>query len=161
MAGLKILRDKATESEASFRVTDYPMHYFAAIRARNQENLAPKLTAIDLTPIEWRILATIRDRKRCTVNEIADVTSVDRFKVSRGLKALSEKGLVADDEDTADRRRRRSVLTADGERAYLEAFKIVRQVYLQNFDGISDEEFATLMRLLRRIKDNVFRTEAY
>lgn len=92
---------------------------------------------------------------------IAPVGTLSSVKVSRGLKALSEKGLVADDEDTADRRRRRSVLTADGERAYLEAFKIVRQVYLQNFDGISDEEFATLMRLLRRIKDNVFRTEAY
>lgn len=161
MSKLDMLRNKGDEPSEPFRITDFPMHYFAAIQTRNQENIIPKLAAIDLSPMEWRILATLNDRERCTVNEIADVTATDRFKVSRAIKTLTDKGLVTEQDDTTDRRRRRAVLTPDGAQAFARAFDVMKGVYLKNFDGISDEEFDVLMRLLRRIKDNVYRTEAY
>lgn len=159
MSKLEMLRKE--EASDAFRLTDFPMHYFAAIQSKNQDNLDGKLAACGLSPMEWRILATLHQRAPCTVSDISDITTVDRFRVGRGLKTLMDKGFVANKEDRSDRRRRRIVLTTDGKQAYQNAFTIMREVYLSNFEGVTDEEYDQLMRLLRRIKDNVFRSESY
>lgn len=147
--------------KGSFRITDYPMHYFAAIQKRNQVNLARKLEHIELSPLDWRIIAALQDHGSMTINDLSEATVFDRFKVARGVNDLVGRGYLNDAPRARDGRSRRVVLSEDGQRKYHETFNVVAEVYRANFAGLSDAEFNQLMQLLRRIKDNVYRTEGY
>ena len=144
-----------------FRFFDYPMHYFAAIQVKNQANVARLLAAVSLSPIEWRVLATVRERKNQTVNDIAAVTAFDRFKVSRCVLTLTDRGFLRQNKAANDRRQVRTELTPEGMKKFSQALVIIKRVYLNNLDGVSEEEFNILMRLMRRIKDNVNRSELF
>lgn len=144
-----------------FRFSDYPMHYFAAIQRRNQVNLERELEKIDISPIEWRVIGALHERGGLTVNDLTEITVYDRFKVSRCLTRLIERGLVAEAQGEFDKRRKRSVLTEAGQEKFCAAVEIVSKVYMVNLNGITEDELQTLMRLLRRIKDNVYRVEGY
>jgi DNA-binding MarR family transcriptional regulator len=157
---LERLRQPGGAGEA-FRFSDYPMHYFAAIQRRNQVNLERELEKIDITPIEWRVIGALHERGGLTVNDLTEITVFDRFKVSRCLSRLTERGLVHECQTDLDKRRKRSVLSDAGLEKFRAAVAIVSKVYLVNLDGISEEELETLMRLLQRIKDNVHRVEKY
>ena len=144
-----------------FRFSDYPMHYFAAIQRRNQVNLERELEKIDISPIEWRVIGALHERGGLTVNDLTEITVYDRFKVSRCLTRLIERGLVTEGQGEFDKRRKRSVLTEAGQEKFRAAVEIVSKVYLVNLKGLTEDELQTLMRLLRRIKDNVYRVEGY
>lgn len=153
---------KSLDSESNeFRLTDFPMHYFAAIQRRNQINLGRTLESIGLTPMEWRILAALHGRKKMAIGDLAEVTVLDRFKIGRCLGRLIANGLVEEIPSSRDKRKKRSTLTPAGIAKFKEAAALVSQVYLANFEGLSEDEMSTLMSLLRRIKDNVFRAEEY
>ena len=143
------------------RFSDYPMHYFAAIQRRNQVNLERELERIDISPVEWRVLGALHERGGLSVNDLTELTVIDRFKASRCIRRLVERGLVIEGQGEMDQRRRRSQLTEAGRQKYREAVAIVSKVYLVNLDGLTEEDLVTLMRLLTRIKDNVFRVEGY
>lgn len=158
------LLEKLRRAEATsdlFRFADYPMHYFAAIQRRNQINLERKLEPIEISPIDWRILGALHERPGLTVNDLTEITVLDRFKISRCLGRLIERGLVKEGSTDHDRRRKRSFLTDAGVQKFRAAHQIVSDVYLVNLDGITEDELAVLMRLLQRIKDNVYRVEGY
>lgn len=144
-----------------FRFSDYPMHYFAAIQRRNQVNLERELERIDISPIEWRVIGALHERGGLAVNDLTEITVYDRFKVSRCLTRLTERGLVAEGQGEFDKRRKRSFLTDAGQQKFKDAVKIVSKVYLVNLEGVTEDELRTLMRLLQLIKDNVYRVERY
>lgn len=158
---LENLKREVRSKDDDFRLTDYPMHYFAAIQARNQTNVERVLAEIDLTPVDWRVLAALHAREGQKIGEIADVTALDRFKVSRCITRLTEMGLVERNDEDGDRRRIRLTLTSAGHSKFEAALSIMKRVYLTNLEGISEEDFETLMRLLRHIKDNVYRVEEF
>lgn len=161
MAGL-LERLARTESEGDgFRFSDYPMFYFAAIQRRNQINLERELERIEMSPIEWRVIGALHERDGLAVNDLTEITVLDRFKVSRCIKRLIDRGWVQDGQGEVDKRRKRSFLTEAGRAKYREAVAIVSKVYLVNLDGVSEDDLAILMRLLQRIKDNVYRVEGY
>lgn len=158
---LESLKMEVHPGDESFRLTDYPMHYFAAIQVRNQTNVERVLAEIGVTPVDWRVLAALHVRAGQKIGEIADVTALDRFKVSRCMTRLTDMGLVERDDGDGDRRRIRLRLTQAGREKYEAALAIVKRVYLTNLRGLSEEDFETLMRLLRHIKDNVYRVEGF
>lgn len=144
-----------------FRFADYPMHYFAAIQRRNQINVERKLEAINISPVDWRVLGALHEHPGLTVSDLTEITVIDRFKVSRCLGRLSERKLVEERTADQDRRRRRTFLTEAGLATYRDAYGIMSQVYLANFDGLSEADLEVLMTLLQKIKDNVYRVEGY
>ena len=158
---LENLSKQEENGSVDFRFFDYPMHYFAAIQVKNQANVARLLAAVSLSPIEWRVLATVRERKNQTVNDIAAVTAFDRFKVSRCVLTLTDRGFLRQNKAANDRRQVRTELTPEGMKKFSQALVIIKRVYLNNLDGVSEEEFEILMRLMRRIKDNVNRSELF
>ncbi len=149
------------EKEEVFRVTDFPMHYFAAIQRQNFANMSRIMARIGITPLEWRVLAVLGERDSQTINEITAIVVEDRSKVSRVISKMTTSGMVVRDTASADNRRAAVRLTETGTAKLQEALVLVRHVYARNLDGLTEDELALLMKLLRRIKDNVFRIEAY
>ncbi len=147
--------------DLEFRLMDYPMHYFAAIQTRNQINVSRVLEPIGIDPLEWRVLATLSQRSSTSIKEISEVTAIDRFKVSRVIKRLTERRMISDNVDIRNKRTRPISITKEGAEKYQEALAIMKKVYLANFDGLSEQEFVVMMGLLRRIKDNINRVEGF
>jgi MarR family transcriptional regulator, organic hydroperoxide resistance regulator len=128
----KSARDpSARPVSATYRIADYPMHYFAAIQRQNQINLGHSLRKHGLSVPMWRALSALHDRDGQTIGQI-------------------ERENLPDD--------RRAVLirlSATGKKLFANTLPSVLEHYRHLLHGLSDVDFKTLMRLLRRIKANV------
>jgi len=90
-----------------------------------------------LTPVQFEVLLYVDSSSpSCSVSDVAHFMVVDKSTSSRVLRGIEEKGLIAMDPDPEDRRKRRVLLTSDGEEivndcrdAWLEVEKDVRAKY--------------------------------
>ena len=90
-----------------------------------------------------------------TQSEIADQLSVQGATVTNMLKRMEEAGLVSRQRDLDDNRLVRVYLTEAGrnkERSIAEQFVKVEQAM---FEGLTQEDRASLRRILRRMLDNM------
>jgi DNA-binding MarR family transcriptional regulator len=153
------IEDQSAEADI-YRVTDFPLHYMASIQRRNFESMRRALRPHGVTPQEWRILATLAERDGQGVSELAEIAVVERTRTSRIVDGMEQRGLVRKEAHGADRRITIIVLTEAGRAKLREILPIVRKVHGYLWHGLSRTEFDALMKALRKIKDNAFRTEA-
>lgn len=152
-------RDKAASAvidpvPARYRITDYPMHYFAVIQRQNQANLARILRSAGLSVQMWRALSALYDQNAQTIGQIADMTVLDRSSLGRLLEEMAADGLVVRESPADDRRAVLIRLSATGRRRFESVLPRVQTHYRRLLHGVSGEDFATLMRVLRRVKAN-------
>jgi DNA-binding MarR family transcriptional regulator len=141
-------------AERAYRITDFPMHYFAAIQRQNQLNLARALREIGLNVPMWRALSALHQKDGQTIGEIAQLAVLDRSSLGRLLDDMAKEGLV-DREPLPDDRRALAIrLSTKGRRKFEAGRSLVERHYNGVLQGVSAEDFETLMRVLRRIKAN-------
>jgi MarR family transcriptional regulator, organic hydroperoxide resistance regulator len=140
--------------ETPYRITDYPMHYFAAIQRQNQLNLARALRDIGVSVPMWRALSALRHKDGQTIGELAQLTVLDRSSLGRLLDEMARDRLVEREPLPDDRRALLVSLSAKGHRTFEQALAIARRHYREVYKGITPEEFEMLMRVLQRIKAN-------
>ena len=143
-----------TGARATYRIADFPMHYFAAIQRQNQFNLGHVLRPLGISVPMWRALSALADKDGQTIGQIADTTVLDRSSLGRLLEDMAADGLVARTSPPDDRRAVVISLTAVGRKRFEAGMPLVLDHYRKLLHGVSDDDFATLMRLLRRIKAN-------
>ena len=87
--------------------------------------------------------------------DIEEEFCVTRSTVSKVLKGMESKGLLRRESVFSDARLKRLVLTEEGRE--INANAAVERIELENRirNGLSDEEFHTLMHLLKRVADNM------
>ena len=103
------------------------------------------------------ILGYLADRENEEIyqKDIEEKFCVTRSTVSKVLKGMESKGLLRRESVSSDARLKRLVLTEEGRE--INANAAVERIELENRirDGLSDEEFHTLMHLLKRVADNM------
>lgn len=139
---------------AQYRITDYPMHYIAAIQRQNQINLGHSLRSSGLSVPMWRALAALYDQDNQTIGQIAEKAVLDRSSLGRLLEDMAREGLVERESPPDDRRAVLIRLSPAGRKRFEASLPAARRHYRNLLHGFSAEEFATLMRLLRRLKAN-------
>lgn len=89
----------------------------ALLRAREvlMERFRPMLHAHDVTEQQWRVLRFLDEADTMDASELAKGASILAPSLSRILKALEARGLIAVCKDPTDGRRTLINLTADGE----------------------------------------------
>ena len=110
-----------------------------------------------LRSTDLRILNTLDGMDSVSVNEIARRTHVDKAWISRSVRELEGKGLIARQRKTGDSRRSLIALTAAG-RALLDRIRpLTRQSELKVLDGIDEATFKrdcdTLLRNIEVMLD--------
>lgn len=141
-------------AETPYRITDYPMHYFAAIQRQNLLNFSRVLRDAGLSVPMWRALAALHQKDGQTIGEIARLAVLDRSSLGRLLDDMAKDGLV-EREPLADDRRALVIRLSDaGRRTFETALPLAQRHYRSVLNGVSPQEFETLMRVLRRIKAN-------
>lgn len=110
----------------------------------------------DLSYAQWRVLARLGMMEGGgTVRDIAALAWVDRAEVSRAVGALETLGLVAREDNPADRRAPILQLTAEGDMVYRDVLNKRTAFHESLLANLSAGERATLDDLLARIGERL------
>jgi DNA-binding MarR family transcriptional regulator len=127
---------------------------FQTVRRRDQA-FAGALDALGLNLPKWRALSVISRLSGCTMNELAEFTTIDRTTLTRTADQLIEAGLVSRGGLPGDRRIVRLELTEKGEAAFEQALVEMRRFNSAALEGVSAEDQAHLRDTLRVVIGNI------
>lgn len=104
-----------------------------------------------LTSGQFSLLMALNRPEPPTISMVAAVLAMDRTTLTANLKPLERRGLIAQKVDAVDRRNRRLILTAEGQRALAAAVPIWdathRAMEARVVDGDADSLRAALTAL--------------
>ncbi|MBT9289322.1 MarR family winged helix-turn-helix transcriptional regulator [Prosthecodimorpha staleyi] len=138
----------------------FPLHghlffYFSQIMAHRNRRLNAELKPFGVDYARWRIMAVLNDQPGCSMQQLADTTSVDRTSLTHTLKLMEAEGLVSRTPRATDRRSVVLGLTEAGSRLFVDILPTVRAQTDLALTGIGAGEADTLMRLLARMAENL------
>ncbi|HEV2552016.1 MAG TPA: MarR family transcriptional regulator [Stellaceae bacterium] len=148
-------RRTAKLSTPEFRLDDHIFFLFTQIFGRRNRQLAAKLKPLAITVPQWRILAVLNERAGSTMNELADLTTVDRTTLTRTLDRMVRADLVTRRSNAHDGRSIRLYLTAAGEAAFRRVLPRVLEQNERAVRGFSAAELAELRAKLHHMIRNL------
>jgi DNA-binding MarR family transcriptional regulator len=113
-----------------------------------------RLETLGLTQAQWSPLFLIGQRKASTLAELSRELHLDAGALTRTLDRLELKGLCRRERSTEDRRVVHLALTPEGEAAMAPVPQVLCEISNRLLDGFTDEEWQTLMHLLRKLQAN-------
>jgi DNA-binding MarR family transcriptional regulator len=130
---------------------------FVVNRAAQQlaNALAQGLAPHDVTPQQWAVLNRLWEEDGLSQQELAERTFKDPPNTTRILDKLQRKGLIVRRPDASDRRVQLIYLTDQGRRLRDVLVPLAQQVLARACAGISEDERATVLRVLKRIDVNL------
>lgn len=125
------------------------------IRSFMQKGLTD--AGIDLTVDQWVVIDHIMPKQDRGVsqNELAEDTTKDAPTVTRILDLLVKKGLVVRQMADDDRRKFNIYLTDEGRKLHQLAFKVIAEFRIKSWDGLTDDDYEHLVRIMDRIHKNI------
>ncbi len=126
-----------------------------ALKLRLLGNVILQEAGEDITVDQWGILNLLWEADGQTPVELARRADKDKPNVTRLLKILEDKQLVARKPDPRDRRSHHIVLTDAGRALETRLLALGTQCYQQACRGLSKQEVETLKSLLNRVYANV------
>ncbi|WP_157217195.1 MarR family winged helix-turn-helix transcriptional regulator [Flavisphingomonas formosensis] len=103
---------------------------------------------------EWRLMAYLRVHPGITANQICDASELDKAAVSRSLRQLELRKLVAVGRGAGDPRGRALRLTAAGDTLHDRLVRVALARETMLLAGFSAEEQAQLRSFLSRLRTN-------
>jgi len=104
---------------------------------------------------EWRVLASLCARRRCSMSELADLATIDRTTLTRTVDRMEEAGWVARLNDASDLRVTRLAPTATGERLFQRIWPTVERLNRVAVEGLPAGAIDKLRGTLERMKANL------
>ena len=138
-----------------FHLETHVFFLFTQIFGRRNRQLTDALRPLGISIPQWRVLAVLHERSDLTMNELADLTTVDRTTLTRALDKMVRGRLV---ERHADPKDRRSVLLRLSGAGHAALAQVLPRVIEQNeraLAGFSKGEAASLRAMLHRMVDNL------
>lgn len=109
---------------------------------------------------EWRILANLAEKGELNPKEIAQQTSMDKTRVSRAIKELSDKQYVVKRRDTRDQRAYWLGLSASGRAMYRQIVPLALAWEAQLLDALDASEYRDLNRIIEKLARRLQAVEA-
>jgi DNA-binding MarR family transcriptional regulator len=101
---------------------------------------------------DWRVVSHLGLDPGCTAQAISNALQVDKSVVSRSVRTLVDRGLVAIETTPGFRR---LYLTGQGAELHKEMVPVALERQRVLLRGLDDDEVATLLALLRRLHANL------
>ncbi len=140
---------------AAFALDEHVFFWLTQVIGARDRALNQALRGFGLRVPEWRALATIYARHRCTMSELADLTTIDRTTLTRTVDRMEEAGWVARRPDADDMRVVRLALTAAGERLFARIWPTVARLNDAALSGVSAGTVEKLHATLVQMKANL------
>lgn len=145
------------EPRPDFQLDSHPFFWMTQAIAARDAALAGELREHGLRVPEWRVLASLYARKRLSMRELADLSSIDRTTLTRTVDRMQETGLVTRLADSRDLRVTRLALTAAGERLFASIWPTMERLNRAAVKGLPPGSVQMLAWTLERMKDNLDR----
>ncbi|WP_322059988.1 MarR family transcriptional regulator [Paraburkholderia sp. J63] len=131
----------------------------ALLLARARESLMmplrPLLRDADLTEQQWRVLRTVGARSEMDLTEIAVATSLLPASLTRIVRDLTDRKLVARREQQRKQRFAPIYLTRDGHELIERITPDIIEINEQIIDLYGEQRIANLMKLLREFREAI------
>lgn len=108
----------------------------------------------DITMAQWRVLAQLAEQQ-LYAKDIGEITSMDKSKVSRAVKALEIKGYLIRQTDKKDTRAAYLSLTIQGKALYQKIAPKALHWERQLMDVLEHSEHTELMIILEKLDKQV------
>jgi len=124
------------------------------IGARDRE-LTQGLREFGLRVPEWRVLAALYARQKCTMSELADLATIDRTTLTRTVDRMQDAGWLSRLSDSEDMRVTRLALTAAGRKLFDKIWPTVARLNELALAGLSKADVQLLHKLLEQMRSNL------
>ncbi len=140
-----------------FVLEDHIYYLFSQIVGRRNRRIAEKLKRFGITVPKWRVLAVLHARPGTTMNQLAELTTIERTTLTRTLDAMVRARLVARRADRRDRRSLRLRLMGRGKQIFDRILPLVLEENYHSVRGIGRGNLAQFRRMLNRMIENLDR----
>lgn len=138
-----------------FELDRHPFFWLTQVIGARDRELAQGLRDYGLRVPEWRALAALYGREKCTMSELADLATIDRTTLTRTIDRMEEAGWLARVADAADMRVTRLELSTAGRRMFERIWPEVEKLNALALEGVSKAEIRDLRRILERVHANL------
>lgn len=145
------------EPRPEFDLEHHPFFWMTQAIAARDAAVVEELKGLGLRVPEWRVLAALYARKRLSMRELADLSSIDRTTLSRTVDRMQETGWVTRLADSRDLRVTRLALTPGGERLFARIWPTMERLNRAAVEGLPPGAVQMLAWTLGRMKDNLDR----
>ena len=143
------------DARPSFDLERHIFFWLTQVIGSRDRRLAQELKGAGLRVPEWRVLASLYARRRCSMSELADFATIDRTTLTRTVDRMQRAGWVTRLSDGDDMRVTRLALTAAGERLFARIWPAVEQLNRAAVAGLPEAAVDALRRTLERMKGNL------
>ena len=143
---------QASAADAVIELVHTVMHQF-----RSQQFQVMRDGQHDVTHMESKALGFFARHPGATLSDLAQHSGRDKAQLARLVKGLRERGLLAAEADTVDRRSVRLTLSAEGDAVQQAVRHEAHTLNARAVDGLSAQEQALLVELLGRLQANLDR----
>jgi DNA-binding MarR family transcriptional regulator len=144
----------------SFELEQHAFFWLTQVIGSRDRRLALELKGFGLRVPEWRVLASLHGRRRCSMRELADLATIDRTTLTRTVDRMAEAGWVARLHDACDLRVTRLAPTVSGERLFARIWPTVERLNRVAIEGLPAGAVDMLRWTLERMKTNLDRGPA-
>ncbi|BFT30683.1 MarR family winged helix-turn-helix transcriptional regulator [Alteromonas sp. D210916BOD_24] len=132
------------------KLNDMLAYKVAMLASDLSESLACVYAPYQLTMPQWRIMATLGERKTGSLNakEIVKATRLDKVKVTRALQALAQKGFIEKAQNNQDGRLINVCLTSQGLDVFEAIRPLVEQWQKERLKAITDDEYRIFLKVI-------------
>ena len=138
-----------------FELDRHPFFWLTQVIGARDRELAHGLRDYGLRVPEWRALAALYGREKCTMSELAELATIDRTTLTRTIDRMEEAGWLARVADAADMRVTRLELSPAGRRMFERIWPEVEKLNALALEGVSKAEIRDLQRILERMHANL------
>jgi DNA-binding MarR family transcriptional regulator len=145
----------ARSASAHFDLEQHAFFWLTQVIGSRDRRLTQELRGFGLRVPEWRVLASLCARRRCSMSELADLATIDRTTLTRTVDRMEEAGWVARLNDASDLRVTRLAPTAGGERLFQRIWPTVERLNRVAVEGLPADAIDKLRWTLERMKANL------
>jgi MarR family transcriptional regulator for hemolysin len=140
---------------ADFALEKHAFFWMTQVIASRDRRLAEALDGHGLRAPEWRVLATLHAKQRCSMSELADLASIERSTLTRIVDRMQQSGWVTRLSDADDMRVTRLAPTAAGEKLFARVWPAVEALNNEALAGLPEGAADLLRWTLKQMQANL------
>ena len=140
---------------AAFDLDSHVFYWLTQVIGARDRELTQGLRDFGVRVPEWRALAALYARERCTMSELADLATIDRTTLTRTVDRMQDAGWLSRLADGDDMRVTRLELTAAGRKLFDKVWPTAQRLNELALAGLSKAEIQQLHRTLERMRSNL------
>ena len=140
---------------AAFELDSHVFYWLTQVIGARDRELMQGLRDFGLRVPEWRALAALYARQRCTMSELADLATIDRTTLTRTIDRMQDAGWLSRLADSDDMRVTRLALTASGRKLFEKVWPAVQRLNELALAGLPKAEIQQLHKTLERMRANL------